>query len=229
MSYEEKVKAIRKLKKYQKDQKKVNGSLLLNEAWEPIFLKKGEESCLTFLHQVTGKMIEKEEALSIMKGLLRFVSLKDIDAFIQDYNVLHEEKDGKVTDLQSYCNELQKLEKEELLNIKMKKKDDKGFVYFLQDSADGSVKIGKTKDIKERIKKHQQDFNYRLEELGFIFSYYHSKTEKLFHDYFESKQFTKSETGDKEWFHLSRQEIMMIVEGESSFPQHILNSTKMVI
>lgn len=97
--------------------------------------------------------------------------------------------------------------------------EDSGFIYFVQESGNGRIKIGKAKDPEKRI---QNDFGtimpYHFDVIHLIQSKNYSKTENLFHRYFANKRFKG------EWFDLSHADISWIKEGV--FPRDIEDSIK---
>ncbi|MFD1736237.1 GIY-YIG nuclease family protein [Bacillus salitolerans] len=82
----------------------------------------------------------------------------------------------------------------------MKKFYKVGYVYFLKDTDNDLIKIGKTsRKLDKRLYEHSRDFNYELVQV--IYSVNCSKTERLLHSYYQDKMV------EREKFNLSKQDI----------------------
>jgi hypothetical protein len=96
---------------------------------------------------------------------------------------------------------------------------DSGFVYFVRESGNYRIKIGKAKNPESRI---DNDFGtlmpYEFETLHLIESMNYSKTEKLFHKYFSDKRYKG------EWFDLTDNDLTWIKK--EKFPREIEDSIK---
>lgn len=94
-----------------------------------------------------------------------------------------------------------------------------GFVYFVKESGNNRIKIGKAKDPERRI---QNDFGtimpYEFDVVHLINSSNYHKTENLFHQYFHHKRFKG------EWFDLTEEDLLWIKNG--LFPREIEDSIK---
>jgi hypothetical protein len=112
-----------------------------------------------------------------------------------------------------------KTKKKELLTLYKRKlqQNQRGYVYFVQEEAMKSVKIGKALDPYHRI---NNGFNvkipYKLELVYLVKTENDLETEKLFHDYFSTKRI------NGEWFELDEKDIEWIRSGE--YPETIVNT-----
>jgi hypothetical protein len=96
---------------------------------------------------------------------------------------------------------------------------DSGYVYFVQESGNHRIKIGKAKDPEQRI---QNDFGtimpYEFNIVHLIRSENHHKTENLFHQYFRDKRYKG------EWFDLTEQDLSWVQN--EKFSREIEDSIK---
>lgn len=94
-----------------------------------------------------------------------------------------------------------------------------GYIYFVQESGNNRIKIGKAKNPESRI---QNDFGtimpYEFKVLHLIKSENYHKTENLFHNYFKNKRFKG------EWFNLTNNDVNWIEKGD--YPRDIEDSIK---
>ncbi len=94
-----------------------------------------------------------------------------------------------------------------------------GYVYFVQESGNNRIKIGKAKTPEQRI---QNDFGtimpYEFNVVHLIKSENYHKTENLFHHCFNSKRYKG------EWFDLTIKDVEWIKKG--NFPREIEDSIK---
>ncbi|GAE35602.1 GIY-YIG nuclease family protein [Halalkalibacter akibai] len=96
---------------------------------------------------------------------------------------------------------------------------DSGFVYFVRESGNNRVKIGKAKNPEQRIKSDFgtiMPYEFSVEHLIQTRNYH--KTENLFHRYFDQKRYKG------EWFDLSEEEIEWVKK--SNYPRDIDDSIK---
>lgn len=78
---------------------------------------------------------------------------------------------------------------------------EKGFVYFIQEDYAGRIKIGKTKNMEQRMETFDVKLPFNIELIHVIESQNHHYTEKLFHVYFANKRV------NGEWFELGKEDI----------------------
>jgi len=93
---------------------------------------------------------------------------------------------------------------------------EKGYVYFIREDYAGRIKIGKTKDINQRLDTFNVKLPFHVELLHVIESNNYHYTEKLFHILFQSKRV------NGEWFNLNETDISWVKSGK--YTQRIMDS-----
>lgn len=91
-----------------------------------------------------------------------------------------------------------------------------GFVYFLRELLQGSIKIGYSRNLENRLVQFGVALPFDVELVHVIYSLNVEKTEKLLHTHFGEKRL------NGEWFKLSEDDLMII--RKMDFPGHILTS-----
>lgn len=93
---------------------------------------------------------------------------------------------------------------------------EKGYVYFLKEDYAGRIKIGKTKDINQRLDTFNVKLPFNVQLLHVIESNNYHYTEKLFHILFQAKHI------NGEWFELNDNDIHWIKGGR--YTKRIMSS-----
>jgi len=93
---------------------------------------------------------------------------------------------------------------------------EKGFVYFIKEDYAGRIKIGKTKDINQRLDTFNVKLPFNVTLIHVIESNNYHYTEKLFHILFQLKRV------NGEWFELNDSDVNWIKSGQ--YTQKIMQS-----
>ncbi|MCU7667278.1 GIY-YIG nuclease family protein [Bacillus thuringiensis] len=93
---------------------------------------------------------------------------------------------------------------------------ERGYVYFIKEDYAGRIKIGKTKDINQRLDTFNVKLPFHVDLLHVIESNNYHYTEKLFHILFQAKRV------NGEWFELNETDITWIKSGK--YTQRIMQS-----
>ncbi|WP_273854002.1 GIY-YIG nuclease family protein [Guptibacillus spartinae] len=96
------------------------------------------------------------------------------------------------------------------------KRKEAGFVYFLREHLCGSIKIGYSRNLDQRLIRFGVTLPFDVELAHAIYSQNVQTTEKLLHKYFEGKRL------NGEWFQLSEEELNEI--RRMNFPEEIVKS-----
>jgi len=139
-------------------------------------------------------------------------------------------QDVNIASMIHIINELLKLQKQEQNTIEKRQKkrliedldllickNSKGYVYFVMEFGNQTIKIGKADNPYQRILKgFGVKIPYRLELLYLLRSDNPLMTERLFHEYFKSKRV------NGEWFNLKPEDVAWIRAAD--YPIHIYRS-----
>lgn len=93
---------------------------------------------------------------------------------------------------------------------------EKGYVYFIKEDYAGRIKIGKTRDINQRMDTFNVKLPFNVELIHVIESANYHYTEKLFHVLFDSKRV------NGEWFNLNENDISWVKSG--NYTKRIMGS-----
>lgn len=114
---------------------------------------------------------------------------------------------------------LQNLVKEKKMKPKMKAANSivpaEGFVYFIKEFHRGTIKIGRTKNLKNRLRIFGIQLPFEWELIHFIKTKHYTATEKLIQQMFNHKRI-----GQSEWFNLDDLDFKVIFENR--FPKEVI-------
>jgi len=107
----------------------------------------------------------------------------------------------------------------------MKQDQINGYIYFFKIKNKNIVKIGVSKNPKRRKKAVYSDPS-KLDIIRTIGAKYPYRAEEKLHDYFENKRLEQREYGHKEWFNLTRKEVMSINEEDFLYKEKVMDKLK---
>lgn len=82
-----------------------------------------------------------------------------------------------------------------------------GYIYFIKELFSGRIKIGKTKNLQQRLKLFSVKLPFEIELLHYVKTNNPSYVENLFHEFFEEKRV------NGEWFELDVDDILWVLSG----------------
>ncbi|PED73034.1 hypothetical protein COL30_11835 [Bacillus pseudomycoides] len=158
----------------------------LSRIFTPLYMlaekSDGTGYALTYHHAV----IPSREEWEVMKVL--------VDDFYENISDI---------EIEQFNDESRQMNNEQQVNsskLTKKQRKIKGYIYFLK-ADNGLIKIGKTKDLKQRLDHFTAKLPYKLELLHSIESDDYSSLEEYFHEMFANKR----KRG--EWFELTEEDM----------------------
>lgn len=159
-----------------------------------------------------GCVMTKADVETIIKGLTNYLNNRFSEEDIEKFN--NEMIRDRERMLYGNDEPKEKTRREALFGSKVQE----GVVYFIREKFSGTIKIGKTKNLKSRTKQFGVKLPFEWEYIKVIDSKDYSLTEMLLHKKFESKR------TNGEWFSLTNEDINDIIN--ENFEEDVLQSIR---
>lgn len=172
-----------------------------------------EDANAMYLIHNNGYYLTKEELQEFVLKLNNAIECYDSFGIGEFNSQIKKEREDQIQQAYNQYHETNN-------NTKLTRKNMTGSVYFITYD-NKYYKIGKAKQLKDRLKVFSVEMPGNIEVFHVINSEDMWLTEKLFHDYYADKRV------NGEWFNLSVEDLNYIKNGK--YPKNIMNSIKGVV